>query len=83
MRLSYAFEKLMLFRRLIVFMMCIFTLIITWWSFQLAIHLGALGVNGTDIVAVMIAMQAPVTVLTGYLFRLYDKQRGTPNVGNN
>ena len=70
----------MLFRRLIVFMMCIFTLIVTWWSLQLATQLGTHGMNGTDIVAVMLAMQAPITALTGYLFKLYDKQRGVTNV---
>lgn len=82
MDISYAFEKLMLFRRMIVFMMCVFTLIVTWWSLQLAMYLGSHSMNGTDIVAVMIAMQAPITALTGYLFKLYDKQRSTTDAAN-
>jgi hypothetical protein len=39
------------------------------------------GMSGTEIAAVIAAITGPVTILQGFLFRMYDASRQQPNKG--
>jgi len=66
--ISEQFKNHRLFRRGLLIFACVLTWLTTHWSFEYA-HASSLG--GVDIALVITAIQAPVTVLLGYMVKLY------------
>ena len=66
--ISEQFKNQRLFRRGLIVFCCVLVWAVTHWSFQYA-H--ASGLPGLEVAAVITAIQAPVTVLLGYLVKLY------------
>ena len=66
--LSNQFSNHRLFRRALLIFACVLTWLTTHWSFEYA-HASAL--SGLDIAAIITSIQAPVTMLLGYMIKLY------------
>ena len=66
--LSEQFKNQRLFRRSLIVFCCVLVWAVTHWSFQYA-H--ARAILSAEASAIITAIQAPVTVLLGYLVKLY------------
>lgn len=68
--LQKQFEDHKLFRRLLVVFVCFMTYVVTDWSFYFANEYAGT-ITGVEMAAVIAAVHAPITALTGYLSKLY------------
>jgi len=64
------FDEHKLFRRLLMLFICFMTYLVTVWAFEFANN-NAEHVDGLQIAAIITAVHAPITALTGYLSKLY------------
>lgn len=69
------FEKHHLFRRLVLVFQLVAVIYVTQLSYDYVIYALEYKVSGTDTVLVMGALQAPITALMAYSFKVYSNQR--------
>lgn len=68
-------EKPFVFRRLVVQEELLLATFTTQLSFQYLMYATSVGVPGDQIVMVLGGLQAPVMLLLGYTYKLYDQER--------
>ena len=69
------FEKHHLFRRLVLIFQLVAVIYVTQLSYEYVIQAMDHSISGTDTVMVMGALQAPITALMAYSFKVYSNQR--------
>lgn len=66
-----------IFRRIAFCIICYITYKITLWSFEYAYYATFYGLTGLEITGIITAIAAPVTLLIGFITKLYSDGRRT------
>lgn len=82
-KLAEAFENQYLFRRGMLVIEFLAGLWVTHLSYNYIMHATALNVSGTEIAGVTTVLQAPVTAIFLYSFKMYTTERSKKIERNN
>lgn len=69
------FEKHHMFRRLVLIFQLFAVIYVTELSYKYVLQAMDHSISGVDVVMVMGALQAPITALMAYSFKVYSNQR--------